>query len=220
MAPKTVEFTCSYCGNSFSKSLRRVKEVRYRFGRDPLYCSIQCWGKHTAAKNTAAATFVCEECGAITPMRRHEYHDKDTGKLRRSTYVRKQRFCSRTCAYAAIRQRSAERFLNGETGRHLRKDGYARIIRPISITGKREPVYEHRVIMARILGRSLLSGEHVHHRNGQRSDNRPENLELWTRRQPAGQRVIDKIAFAIEMIRLYPEFAAEAGVKLINIDRD
>lgn len=45
--------------------------------------------------------------------------------------------------------------------------------------------------MERLLGRDLKPTEHVHHRNGDRLDNRPENLELWTTGQPNGQRVRD-----------------------------
>jgi hypothetical protein len=62
--------------------------------------------------------------------------------------------------------------------------------------GKRQR-YEHRVVMESALGRPLTAGESVHHRNGNRSDNRLENLELWTRGQPAGQRVEDLVDFVV-----------------------
>lgn len=62
---------------------------------------------------------------------------------------------------------------------------------------------EHTVVMAEMIGRPLLPGENVHHKNGVRDDNRPKNLELWAKCQPSGQRVVDLIAWANEVIDRY-----------------
>lgn len=80
---------------------------------------------------------------------------------------------------------------------HINKAGY----RQFNVKGK--DCLEHRQVMSESLGRPLFKHETVHHLNGDRLDNRIENLELWSSRQPKGQRVEDKIIYAIEILSQY-----------------
>ncbi len=64
-------------------------------------------------------------------------------------------------------------------------------------------IYQHTLIMSEHLKRPLRKGESVHHKNGIRNDNRIENLELWSKSQPSGQRVEDKIKWAQEFLESY-----------------
>lgn len=83
-------------------------------------------------------------------------------------------------------------------------DGYVMLYWPDHpLANKAGRVGHHRVVMSQMIGRLLLPHERPHHRNGDRSDNRPENLELWSSAQPPGQRVADKVEWARAMLGLY-----------------
>lgn len=69
--------------------------------------------------------------------------------------------------------------------------------------GRMRYVLEHRYVMENALGRPLQSHEDIHHINGDRKDNRLENLEIWSHSQPRGQRVSDKVSWAKEILSLY-----------------
>lgn len=73
----------------------------------------------------------------------------------------------------------------------------------------RGQIMEHTLVMYEMIGRKLNKNESIHHKNGDRLDNRPENLELWSRFQPAGQRVADKIKYAIEILETYADMPRE-----------
>lgn len=96
-------------------------------------------------------------------------------------------------------------------GRIKDKFGYIQIWKPDHPNCKSAGyIHEHRYVMSEYLGRPLKSGENVHHKNGIKDDNRIENLELWIKTQPSGQRVED-------LIIIYKKFLEEYGFIVTKI---
>jgi hypothetical protein len=94
----------------------------------------------------------------------------------------------------------------GGTGCISKSTGYKYFYRPNHPnSSKNGQIAEHILVMCEMIGRPLRSGENVHHKNGIRTDNRPENLELWIKAQPVGCRISDMLKFCRNFIDQYKD---------------
>lgn len=194
---------CKQCGNEFIK----------KKGTTGQYCSPECWYKAPGKKiyterlcgycgtrfqpRWVDQKFCSEDCGRKGRRKERAFtHCQNCGKeLPFKLSKRTLRFCSRKCALIGSTREGVHHAPLGHktTG----PSGYILIK-----VGKGEPgthksgwMLEHRFVMQQKLGRPLEPHERVHHKNGNRADNQPENLELWTveKKDPAGQRQLDRI---------------------------
>ena len=176
---------CDNCGEPVSRTKSGL--------RKHVFCSQQCYLKSpfhadsTRAANRArypggSVQVTCLQCG--------------TEFTRARSQVNPRTYCSRDCRKAHSLSAAKRQVTSG---------GYVKVFVGRDYPGASAAghVFEHRKVMQDHLGRPLWPDENVHHKNGIRSDNRIENLELWTRSQPSGQRVEDKIRWAREFLAFY-----------------
>jgi hypothetical protein len=102
------------------------------------------------------------------------------------TSSRAQRYCTPLCRGRARSKRTTAR------------DRYSYVRLPSGRLRGR-----HRCVMEAAIGRELRPEETVHHKDGNRRHNELSNLELWSSRHPAGQRVEDLVEFALDILALY-----------------
>ena len=159
-----IRVTCSYCGKEFQKKRNRIFTHNY--------CSRECL-KVCRRGISGGIKAKCAECGKelwIPPSRLKRNERHKTGKV----------FCSRDCLWKQKKGAANPLW----KGRYKNPQGYV-VIRDALVPEEFKPMItcghllEHRLIMAQSLGRCLTRNEVVHHKNGIKDDNRPENLELY-----------------------------------------
>lgn len=146
-------------------------------------CSVECRGEMQHARHVPK----------VHQQRRCPTCQQDFVAKERGARGAAQRFCSVDCA------RWQKRGLRPRTSGpawYVAKNGYV----SARINGR--TTLQHRLAMEQALGRPLEPFENVHHKNGIRDDNRSENLELWTKAQPCGQRPEDLVAW---IVHYYPD---------------
>ena len=190
MARKLYKKKCPLCEVEFeSIEARKV------------YCSYECSkiGRGQTRRSHTRVIRVCKSCSKDFSVPQCRANRKGRGET--------ASFCSKKCHYeygSPLRKSGSEKIKSA--------DGYVFVyapeghpsLNPNSKGIKRYRIREHVLVMEKSIGRYLLPGENVHHKNGIKDDNRIENLELWKRTQPAGQRVSD-LRKEIERLRLENE---------------
>jgi hypothetical protein len=155
---------CARCGKSFERKEWEVAR-RQRKGW-ALYCSVECRDAvkrgRKGQQRVDRVRHVCVGCGEI---------------YERAPHQKKQKFCSVDCANKAKPGRSPQRGTKLTT-----REGYITVYVPLEDRPHGQEKIarhmEHRVVMAKALGRHLAPYESVHHINGDKTDNRLENLQL------------------------------------------
>jgi ribosomal protein S27E len=179
---KTGRFFCSKeCRNEIGVKPRKKQNVKCQTcgkmfypssGGKGIYCSRAC---HNVGQ-TKRIDKACEICGKLFEAKPSDLIDRVVKTKDRQYVARAKKFCSKECQGRALWQRPQKRTHNGKPVL-LTPDGYVKVWEPDRLP-RRRWVLEHRSVLEKKLGRKLESDEHVHHINGNKSDNSPENLMI------------------------------------------
>lgn len=152
---------CLHCNKDFESDSKLSK-----------YCSRSCYNKAKSMRYRSRLSFnkICIYCKTsfITKHKDAEY-------------------CSSKCVSRGTANKKKKYIdipdcLENSSRKIDKKIGYVRVYAPMHHEANTWGyVYEHRLIAEQIIGRELTKDEIVHHKNGKRWDNRPENLEVMNK---------------------------------------
>lgn len=152
------------------------------------YCSIACQNG-TAVCSHCGKTFIKNRTAALNKFCSKECHYMGVKMPKKKCVVCDQLFQPRLSKQICCNQTCANRLLKQRPGRDI---GSTRTERGyVAVKTENGWQWQHRYVMSKILGRPLEDHETVHHKNGKRGDNRPENLELWKGNHVKGVRAAD-----------------------------
>ena len=179
-----------------------------------VFCDTKCWHKdhYERTKCIKPVYKNCVKCGIERKKRTKNrmtcdpcYHREY--KTRMSSAVREKRLNTARNYHRkkvgipldtpSLKGPHGKGFVNKNGYRILCKKGHPNCLNKHGALG------EHTFVMSNHIGRPLMKGESVHHKNGIRDDNRIENLELWHRGHPPGQRVDEKLTWCQELLEKY-----------------
>lgn len=181
------EKSCEQCGVSFYPES----------GGPNRFCSRDC---QNAWQGRNAVWDECEVCGKA---------------IRKApSQIQTKKYCSHECQGKAVSRRAIGREHNGKPVL-MTSGGYLKVWEPGHPAARANWVLEHRLVVEKVIGRYLDTKEHIHHKDGNKTNNHPDNLEIMSHndhsRLTTGRREAAKKRERAELLAKIAEYEQRFG---------